>query len=224
VSEFDTLEDYKADIRKFLTAQRGSAATRDFNEKLLDIATENMTVDVPEAMVDERVESMINEFKQNLAAQGVTLEQYLGMMGVDAETFFSTARPAATQQVKNQLLLAKIAETENFEVSDEDVDAEYENISKQYGVELDRVKQSMEKELVVEDIKIKMAAECIYSTGVAKAPEAKAEAKTETKPKTTRKKAEAPEDEAKDTSEAKPKAAKSTKAKKESKPDQDAAE
>ena len=183
VSEFDTLKEYKADIKKNLAAERKAAAEGTFRNRVLAKAVENMTVDVPAVMVDERVNTVLNDYARNVAMQGYTLQQYFSMMGADEATFRSYIRPNAENEVKSELLLEKVAEVENIEVKPEEIEEEYASAAKTYNVDVETVKKSVDKEMIERDLKLRKAADLIAANGVAveksEAPAAESEPKAE---------------------------------------------
>ena len=221
VSEFDTLKEYKADIKKNLTADKKAAAENAFRNRVLSKAVENMTVNVPAAMIDERVNTVLNDYARNCAMQGLTLDQYFKMMGADEATFRAYIRPNAENEVKSELLLEKVAEVENIAVTPEEIEEEYQNAAKTYNVDVETVKKSVAAEMIERDLKMKKAVDLIAASGVA-VEKAETEEKTETnetadaeKPakKTTAKKSEEKKPAEEKPAEKKP-AAKKTAAKK----------
>ena len=221
VSEFDTLKEYKADIKKNLTADKKAAAENAFRNRVLSKAVENMTVNVPAAMIDERVNTVLNDYARNCAMQGLTLDQYFKMMGADEATFRAYIRPNAENEVKSELLLEKVAEVENIAVTPEEIEEEYQNAAKTYNVDVETVKKSIAAEMIERDLKMKKAVDLIAASGVA-VEKAETEEKTETnetadaeKPakKTTAKKSEEKKPAEEKPAEKKP-AAKKTAAKK----------
>ena len=180
VSEFDTLKEYKADIKKNLTADKKAAAENAFRNRVLSKAVENMTVNVPAAMIDERVNTVLNDYARNCAMQGLTLDQYFKMMGADEATFRSYIRPNAENEVKSELLLEKVAEVENIAVTPEEIEEEYQNAAKTYNVDVETVKKSVAAEMIERDLKMKKAVDLIAASGVA-VEKAEAEEKAEAK-------------------------------------------
>ena len=180
VSEFDTLKEYKADIKKNLTADRKAAAENAFRNRVLAKAVENMTVTVPAAMIDERVNTVISDYARNCAMQGLTLEQYFKMMGADEATFRAYIRPNAENEVKSELLLEKVAEVEGITVTPEEIEEEYQNAAKTYNVDVETVKKSVAAEMIERDLKMKKAVDLIVASGVA-VEKAEAEEKAEAK-------------------------------------------
>ncbi len=177
VSEFDTLDEYKASIKAELETKKQAEADRAFNTAALEKAVENMSVEVPEVMVDEQVDNVVNDYAQNISSQGIPFDQYLGMMGMDLAGFRAMVRPSAAQEVRTQLFLEKLSQVEEIAVSDEEIETEFTRVSELYGMELDQLKASVDSELVARDIKLRKAAELVANSAVA--TEAKAEAETE---------------------------------------------
>ena len=215
VSEFDTLDEYKADIRAKLEKDRTADAENFFENALLEKLAESVTGAIPEVMIDEQIENQVNNFRNQLQQYGMELGSYLQMMGSNEEVFKADARPAAEKQVRTSLALSKIAEIEAFEATDEDVEALYTELAEQYGVVVDIVKNSMAPEDVSREIKLRAAVKLVRDNGIADAPpepeeEVKTdgeavEAATEEKPKAKRapaKKKAASADEATATAEA----------------------
>ena len=182
VSEFDTLKDYKANVKKDLVAQKTAAAETAFRNAVLSKAVENMTVNVPAVMIDERVNTVLNDYARNLAMQGLSLQQYFGMMGSDEATFRGYIRPNAENEVKSELMLEKVAEVENITVTPEEIEEEYNNAAKTYNVDVETVKKSVSSEMIERDIKMKKAVDLIADSGVVVEKTETPEAETEAKP------------------------------------------
>lgn len=173
VSEFDTLDEYRKSVAENLAEQRQSAAKERFADELVDKAVENMTVEIPDAMIDEHVDNMMQDYEYRLSAQGMTLANYLEMMGMTEEGFRSASRPAAVKRIKTNMLFKKIAEIENLVPSAEDIAAEYERMAQMYGIDVDRVKTVFNEELVADNKKLDMARDLIVENGVAEKAEVK---------------------------------------------------
>ncbi len=178
VSECDTLDEYRQSVRENLTKKREDEAKRDFEDAVLEKLVDGITCDVPDAMVEEHLDNMMENFRYNLSAQGMGLEQYLGFMGMDVPTFREQSRPNALRQIKADLAFEAIAKTEDFPVSDEEVEAEYQRLAGQYKMELDAVKKAITEDAVRTGLKIDAAHKLVFSSAVAeeKAPETEGEA------------------------------------------------
>lgn len=185
VSEFDTLDEYKASLRKDLETRKSEDADKDFRNLAMAKAVGNMTVELPEVMVDERVNAVLEDYARNCAMQGLSLEQYFGMMGVDEATFRQIIRPSARNEVMTEVLLEKIAEVENVEITEEEIENEYKSASEAYNIDIDQVKSSVPVEIVTRDLKMKKAADVVYNSAVAvdepEETEGQGEEKTEEK-------------------------------------------
>ena len=198
VSEFDTLKDYKASIKKDLEAKRRESAENEFRGRLMQKALANLTVEIPAAMIDQRVNSIVEDYARNCARQGYTLEQYFQMMGISEQAFRTYIRPSAENDIRTEMLLEQIVDAENFEVTADEIAKEYETAAKNYNMELDKLKESVPEDIIVHDIKMRKASEIICTTGVAldepedKPEETESEEKPAKKPaaKKTAKKAE----------------------------------
>ena len=189
VSEFDTLKDLKADIKKKLTAERTEAAQRAFEDVLMAKVAEGVEADVPHEMVDLQAEQMTEGFKQQLAAQGIPFDQYLKMTNTTEADFKSQAYGPAEQQVKMDLAISAIVKAESLEVSDDEVEAEMKKVADKYGMDLDTVKKYLRPEEVKEQVIREKVIKLVADSAVAVAPaealaeeEAEAEAAEEKKP------------------------------------------
>ena len=167
-------------------------------------------MDIPEAMIDNQVNSMINDFANNMMQQGLSMEQYMQFTGMTMDKFKEQVRPDAVKRIQSSLVLEQIAKDENLEVTDADVEAEIEKMAAAYGMEVDKVKeyiQDAERESMKKDIAIQKAADFIMenvkerakrTTKKAAADEEKEPAKKTTAKKTTAKKTTKKADETKD--------------------------
>ena len=152
VSEFDTLEEYKEDLKKTITERKQKQAESELKNKLLDQVVSASTMDMPKAMVDEQCDQMINEYAQTLRYQGMDMNQYMKYTGTTMESLAASVRPEAEKRLKENLVLEAIAKAEGVEASDEDVEKELENMAKMYGMELDQIKNAI-GESEIKDIK-----------------------------------------------------------------------
>ena len=179
-TEFDTLDQLRADVRARLEKGREDAAENLFRENLLQKAIDNMQVDIPDAMVEQKVDQMVEDYSNNMRQYGMTLEQYAGMMGLDMNGFRSTITPSAKHQVQMELLFNKIYETENIEVPDSEIEDEYKKLAEQYDMEADKVREIIPADTIKRELGVLKAADIVYTTGVP-VPEEKAEDKAEEK-------------------------------------------
>lgn len=210
VSEFDTLAEYKEDVKKKLTERKEADAHRTKEDEAIEKIIDDAKMDIPEAMIDNQVNSMINDFANNMMQQGLSMEQYMQFTGMTMDKFKEQVRPDAVKRIQSSLVLEQIAKDENLEVTDADVEAEIEKMAAAYGMEVDKVKeyiQDAERESMKKDIAIQKAADFIMenvkerakrTTKKAAADEEKEPAKKTTAKKTTAKKTTKKADETKD--------------------------
>lgn len=132
VSEFDTLEEYKADIKEKLVKEAQEAADRKYEDDIVKKAVENAEVDIPEVMIEQQLGNILNRFNMTLRYQGLDLEGYARIMGTDLETIRNSYRERAIEEVKTQLVLEKISKVENVEASEEEIEAEIAETAEKY--------------------------------------------------------------------------------------------
>lgn len=180
VSEFDTLKDLKADIKKKLTAERTESAQRAFEDVLMAKVAEGIEADIPEEMVELQAERMMEQFKQQLASQGIPFDQYLKMTNTAEADFRKQAQGPAADQVKMDLAVEAIIKAEGLEASDEDVESEMKSVAEKYGMDLDTVKKYLRPENVKEQVIREKVVKLVADSAVAVAPaEEKAELEAE---------------------------------------------
>jgi len=143
VSEFETLKEYKASLKKDLTAKKTEANRREKENEAVEKVVENMTVEIPAPMMEAETQQMIQEFAQNLQMQGISIDQYMQMTGMNPQALMSQMQPQAEQRIKTRLALEAVAKAENIEVTDADIDAEIEEMAKQYNMEADKIKETL---------------------------------------------------------------------------------
>ena len=177
VSEFETLDELKADIRAKALENAQKQINNSFENAAVEKAAENTTVDMPNALIEAELDNQMERFAYQLQMSGYSVEQYAKMMGGDMSTMRNAFRPAAEKQAKINVTLEKIAEVEQIVVADEDVEAEYASLAEQYSLELDKVKGMVPAEEIKASLKTRKAVKVIVDNAVAVAP--KAEEKTE---------------------------------------------
>ena len=170
VSEFDTLDALKNDIRERFTKSREEQNERAFESSAVQLAAANMTCNVPACMIDEQVDHQIEQFAYQLQSQGMKMEDYAKMIGGDLSSLRQSMRPMAEQTVRSDILLSEIARAENLEVTDEEVEEELKKLAEQYQMELDKVKAAVDTAAVKSDLMGKKAAKIITDNAVAVAP------------------------------------------------------
>ncbi|OCN05133.1 trigger factor [Erysipelotrichaceae bacterium MTC7] len=166
VKDVETVEDYKKYVKKNLKEQKEQEAETNFENEMLKQLVDNAKVDVPQVMVDDEVNQMVNDFAQRLSAQGFGVEQYFQMTGTTMEQLQEQMQPEAQMKVNVRLVLDKIAEVENVEISDKDVEVEYENIANKYDMEVDKVKEAVNADALQYDLKLQKAVEIVKDSVV----------------------------------------------------------
>ena len=179
VSEFDTLDELKADIRKKAQEEAENQINNAFEQACVEKAAENVTVDMPDALIESELDNQMERFAYQLQMSGYSMDAYAKMVGGDMKSMRNTFRPAAEKQAKINVTLAKIAETENISVSDDEIAAEFEKMAKQYQLELDKVKEMVPVEEVKISLETRKAVKVIADSAVAVAPKAKEESDKE---------------------------------------------
>ena len=164
VSDFNTIAEYKEDIKKNLTEKKEKAAKTAKEDVVVDKIVENATMDIPDAMVDAQKRQMAEEFAQRLQMQGLNLEQYFQFTGMDPKKFMENLEPQALKRIKSRLVLEAIVKAENITISDEDLEKEFEDMAKTYQMELDKLKELIgekEKEQIVMDMAVQRAIDLV---------------------------------------------------------------
>ena len=146
VSEFDTLDEYKADIKKNLTESKEKEALAAKEDKVVEKIIENATMEIADLMVETQTRNIAEDFARRIQQQGLSIEQSFQFTGLNAETFLEQMKPQALKRIQSRLVLEKIAEVENIEVSDERVEEELKNMAETYQMEVDKVKELMGEE------------------------------------------------------------------------------
>ena len=176
VSECDTLADYKEEVKKNLTDRKEADARRTKEDEAIDKIVDDAKMDIPDAMIDNQVNSMINDFANNMMQQGLSMEQYMQFTGMTIDKFKEQVRPDAIKRIQSSLVLEQIAKEENIEVTDADVDAEIEKMASAYGMDVEQLKgyvQDAEKESMKKDIAVQKAVEFIMDNVKERAKAAK---------------------------------------------------
>ena len=172
VSEFDTLEELKADIRAKALEQAEKRIASDFENAAVEKAAENTTVDMPKALVEAELDTQMERFAYQLQMSGYSMEQYAKMMGGDVNTMRNAFRPAAEKQAKISVTLEKIVEVEGITVTDEEIEEEFKSLAEQYQLEVDKVKEMVPMGELTGSLTTRKAVKLIADSAVAVAPKA----------------------------------------------------
>ena len=175
VSDFDTLDAYKADVKAKLEEKNEKAADADVEEQLIGALIDKLDADIPEVMYTQETENFVRDYDNRLRMQGLDLSTYFKYTGMTLDQLRAQMRPDAERQVKTRLALETIASLENVTVADEEVEEEMKRLADAYGMEIDKVKELVERDGVVADLKVKKAVEIVKSNAnvSAKKPAAK---------------------------------------------------
>ena len=166
VSEFDTMAEYREDVKKKLVERKENAAKGTKEDEAIQKIIDKSKMEIPEAMIDMQAENMIEEFAQRIASQGMSFEQYLQFSGMTIDKLKEQVRPEAVQRIQSSLVLEQIVKEENIVATDEDVDAEVEKMASMYGMKAEDLKNYMgdsEKESMKRDIAVKKAVEFVMA-------------------------------------------------------------
>lgn len=166
VSEFDTLAEYKEDVKKNLTEKREKDVKNAKEDAVVDAIIENATMEIPEAMIETQQRQMVQEFAQNIQMQGLSIDQYFQFTGLTAEKMMEQVKPQAEKRIKSRLVLEAVAKAENITASEEDFEAEVAKMAEMYKMEADKVKESIGEEgkkQMMEDLAVSKAAEFVVN-------------------------------------------------------------
>ncbi len=171
ISEFDTLDEFKADIRKELEKSKAARAENSMKNSVLAKVFDANDIDVPKPLVESELDSTLSEFDQQLRAQGLNLNQYMEYIGKNAAELRDELREEAEKKVKTRMIVTAVADQEDFEVTDEEISEEIEKMGKQYGLEADKIREMLGAEnigMLAGDIKIRKAVDFMYDNAVKK--------------------------------------------------------
>lgn len=169
VSEFDTLEEYKNSLREDLKKKKEDEAKREKENAAVDKAVANAQMEIPDAMLDTQAAQMVDNFARRLSAQGMSMEQYMQYTGQNAAALQEQMKPQALKQIQTRLVLEKVAQVENIQISDERLEEEFEKMAKMYGMEKDKLKEILgdaEKDQMREDLAVQEAATFLADNAV----------------------------------------------------------
>lgn len=171
VSDFDTLDEYKEDLRKKLLENKEAALKREKEEEVVGAIIENAQMDIPDPMVNAQTQQMTQEFAQRLQSQGLSLEQYMQFTGMTPQKMLEELKPQALKRIQSRLVLEAVVAAENIEASEEDFDKEIENMAEMYNMEADKLRDLVgedEKEQIRMDIAVQKAVDFVVEASVEK--------------------------------------------------------
>ena len=166
VSEFDTMAEYREDVKKNLAEKKEKEAKEKKEDAVIEAIVKDSKMEIPDAMVETQTKNMVNDYARRLQSQGLSLEQYFMFTGLDMDKFMEQMKPGALKRIESRLILEAIVKAENFEVSDEEYEKELERIAEESKMEVDKLKEYIGddeygKNQIVEDLKIQKAVDLI---------------------------------------------------------------
>ena len=171
VSEFDTLEEYKADMKAKIKEEKIAEAKAKKEDQAVEKAIANATMEIPEAMINTQAQQILDDFARRMQSQGLTMDQYLQFTGMTVEKLMEDAKPQAKKRIETRLVLEAIAKAENIEISDEKLDEELAKMAESYGMEVDKLKEFMgeaEKKQMKDDMAVQEAVTFLAENAVEK--------------------------------------------------------
>lgn len=168
VSDFDTLEEYKEDLKKNLAEKKVQEAKAEKQQKVMDVVVGNAKMDIPEAMVRKSTDDMMNQYAQELGAQGLSMDVYFKYTGMTPQQLAEQLKPQALANIKNRLVLDAIVAAENIEITDDEIEAEIQRLAESWNMEADKVRSYMDVDLMRNDMSAQKALEMITDAAVEK--------------------------------------------------------
>ncbi len=169
ISEFDTLEEYKEDVKKNLAEKKEKDAKTARENEAVDVAVKASEMEIPDAMLETQQRQMVDEFAQRITMQGLSMEQYMQFTGANYQQLIDQVKPQAEERIKSRLVLEAIAKAENIVASEEDFEEEMKTMADVYQMEIDKVKELMgekEKKNIMLDLAVRKAAEFVAENAV----------------------------------------------------------
>ena len=168
VSDFDTLDEYKEDLKKSLAEKKAQEAKAEKQQKVMDVVVGNAKMDIPEAMVRKSTDDMMNQYAQELGAQGLSMDVYFKYTGMTPQQLAEQLKPQALANITNRLVLDAIVAAENIEITDEEIEAEIQRLAESWSMEADKVREYMDVDLMRNDMSAQKALEMITDAAVEK--------------------------------------------------------
>ncbi len=180
VSAFETLADFRADLKKKITERREKQVDTEYERAITDQLIDNLEVDLPQAIVDQQTDRMMDDYRMRVESQGIPFDQYMSMMGMNPQMLRQEAAVGARRRVLNELALEAVAKAEKLKISAAEKKAEYERLAKEYNMEAEQIKAAVDEETLSEDLLYQKAAKFVLENAkVGKAPAKKAAKKDE---------------------------------------------
>lgn len=175
VSEFETLDELKADLRAKALERKEKDAQAAFEQSVMAAVIDNAEMEIPETMVEYETDKMMENYEARLQGSGISFDQYLNMMGTNRAEFRVSTKAAALQQIQSELVLKAVVEAEGIEASEDEIAAHVKELAEQYGIEEDKVKEAISEDALARDVKLQKASKFLFDNAVATAVEEKAD-------------------------------------------------
>ena len=166
VSEFDTVDEYKADTKKKIEERKNASADAEVEKQLIDKLIANMTAEIPDCMIESEIDNYVNDYDYRLKSQGASLDLYYQYTGSTPEKLRESFKEEAERQVKSRLALERVAKTEKIKAGKKEIEEEYKKIASGYAVDLEMVKKNIPEDGISQDIVLKKAIDCIKANAV----------------------------------------------------------
>ena len=175
VSEFETLDELKADLRAKALERKEKDTQAAFEQSVMAAVIDNAEMEIPETMVEYETDKMMENYEARLQGSGISFDQYLNMMGTNRAEFRVSTKAAALQQIQSELVLKAVVEAEGIEASEDEIAAQVKELAEQYGIEEDKVKEAISEDALARDVKLQKASKFLFDNAVATAVEEKAD-------------------------------------------------
>ncbi|MCC8129400.1 MAG: trigger factor [Clostridiales bacterium] len=170
VSEFETLDEFKADLKAKKLEEKNKSADEAFHQSVMTAVVNNAQMEIPDTMVEYETDKMMENYESRIQSMGITLDNYLNMMGTNRTEFRVSIKASALRQIQQELVLKAVVEAEGIEATEEEINAHVTELSGEYGMEEDKIREALDNETLARDVKLKKASELIYASAVATAP------------------------------------------------------
>lgn len=170
VSEFETLDEFKADLKAKKLEEKNKSADEAFHQSVMTAVVNNAQMEIPDTMVEYETDKMMENYESRIQSMGITLDNYLNMMGTNRTEFRVSIKASALRQIQQELVLKAVVEAEGIEATEEEISAHVAELSEEYGMEEDKIREALDNETLARDVKLKKASELIYASAVATAP------------------------------------------------------
>ncbi|MCD8047029.1 MAG: trigger factor [Clostridiales bacterium] len=170
VSEFETLDEFKADLKEKKLEEKNKNADEAFHQSVMTAVVNNAQMEIPDTMVEYETDKMMENYESRIKSMGIALDNYLNMMGTNQTEFRVSIKASALRQIQQELVLKAIVEAEGIEATEEEINAHVAELSEEYGMEEDKIREALNNETLARDVKLKKASELVYASAVATAP------------------------------------------------------